>query len=183
MHLFRTTLRTLALTAALLAHGAQAGDTKHGHGDHGGHHGMAKAGDLTISGAYARATIGNAPNSAAYLAIASAGGPDRLVSATSSAAKAVELHTTIKKDDVMQMQKIEAIEIPAGGTAELAPGGAHVMLLGVTERLTEGAMIPLTLTFEAAGDVEVMVPVRKIKHGGHKHGGHDHSGHKHGSGS
>lgn len=183
MHLFRTTLRTLALTAALLAHNAQAGETKHDHGNHGASHGAAKAGDLTITGAYARATIGNAPNSAAYLEIASTGGADRLLSASSPVAKNVELHTTVKAGDVMQMKKIDAIEVPAGGTAELAPGGAHVMLLGVTERLKAGAMIPITLTFQSAGTVEMMVPIRKAGHGQHKHGDHDHSGHKHGSGS
>lgn len=170
MHLFRTTLRTLALTAALLAPTAQAGETKHGHGDHGGHTGMAKTGSLAISGAYARATIGNAPNSAAYLEIASSGAADRLISAATPAAKAVELHTTVKTGDVMQMKRIDAVEIPAGGTAELAPGGAHVMLLGVTERLKDGAQIPLTLTFEMAGEVHLMIPIRKVTHGGHTHG-------------
>ncbi|MEO1495211.1 MAG: copper chaperone PCu(A)C [Pseudomonadota bacterium] len=178
MHLFRTTLRTLALTAALLAHSANAGDSKHSHGDHGAHHGEAKAGALTITGAYARATIGNAPNSAAYFEIASTGGADRLLGAATPAARAVELHTTVKTGDIMKMQKIDAIEVPAGGTAELAPGGMHVMLLGVTEKLKDGAMIPLTLTFETTGVVEMMIPVRKAGHGGHNH-----SGHSHGSGS
>lgn len=170
-------LRTLAFCAALLCTPAFAGDTNHSH------HGMAKAGDLAISGAYARATIGRAPNSAAYLEIASSGGADRLLSAESPAAKAVELHTTIKNGDIMQMTPIDALDVPAGGTAALAPGGAHVMLIGLTEPLKEGAMISLTLTFETAGKVDLMVPVKKLKRGGHKHGGHNSGDHSQGSGS
>ena len=63
--------------------------------------------------------------------------------------------------------------------------GHHVMLMGLKAPLKQGESFPLTLTFERAGSVEVMVSVEKIgatepadhDHGSHDHGGHDHSGH------
>ncbi|HSQ71610.1 MAG TPA: copper chaperone PCu(A)C, partial [Rubrivivax sp.] len=62
--------------------------------------------------------------------------------------------------DVMRMREIPAIEIPAGQTVELRPGGLHVMFIGLTQTLDNGASFPLTLRFEKAGEVKVEVQVR-----------------------
>ncbi|MDH4074884.1 MAG: copper chaperone PCu(A)C [Acidimicrobiia bacterium] len=64
-------------------------------------------------------------------------------------------------DGAMVMQEVKGgIEIPAGETVELAPGGYHVMLMELAEPLKEGAMFDLTLTFENAGEKTVNVEVR-----------------------
>ena len=61
---------------------------------------------------------------------------------------------------VMGMRQIERLEIPAGGTVELKPGGYHIMLIGLTRELVVGEKIDITLKFEKAGDVKVTAEVR-----------------------
>lgn len=133
----------------------------------------AKKGDLTIIHPAARPNLPNRPT-AAYMAISNEGEEgDRLVSVRSDAFGAVELHTTMQHGDVMKMQPVEGIDVPAGDTALLEPGGLHVMLFDAVTQHKIGDSFMMTLTFEKAGDVEVEVKVEKIS------GGHDHSGHKH----
>ena len=92
----------------------------------------------------------------------------------------------------MKMRQVEAVEIPAKGSAVLEPGGFHVMLLGVKDPLEEGNAFPMTLTFETAGSVEVEVHIQGIAamhggsqdeegHSGHDEaaGGHEHAAHQH----
>jgi periplasmic copper chaperone A len=62
---------------------------------------------------------------------------------------------------MMGMQKVDRLEIPAGGSVELKPGGYHVMLIGLTRELKAGEEITVTLNFEKAGDVTVKIPVRE----------------------
>ncbi len=132
-----------------------------------------KVGGLTIDHPWARPTLPGRP-SAAYAEISNAGEtPDRLIDASSPAFGAIELHTTLKDGDVMRMEQVEAIEVPAGGAVSLAPGGLHVMLFDPAEALAEGASFPLELTFELAGRVEVTVTVEARASGGHDHG-HSH---------
>jgi hypothetical protein len=56
---------------------------------------------------------------------------------------------------MMEMVPVERIEVPAGGATPLEPGGYHVMMLDLSEPLTDGAVIELTLTFEQAGEIVV----------------------------
>lgn len=100
--------------------------------------------------------------SAVYMTIANAGGAaDRLVAASTDAAATVELHESKLVDNVMQMAPVPGgIEVPAGGTAELKPGGLHIMLIGLTRDLNAGDTLRLTLTFERAGTITVDAPVR-----------------------
>ncbi|MEZ5669649.1 MAG: DUF1775 domain-containing protein [Alphaproteobacteria bacterium] len=132
----------------------------HPHGDHGpmAMDGM-QVGDLTVSGAFARASV--VATSAAYLSIANAGdADDRLVAASSPAAGRVELHTMAMNDGVMQMTPLaDGVPVPAHGAATLAPGGMHVMLLDLHGPLQEGGMLTLTLVFEHAGTLTVDVPI------------------------
>lgn len=100
--------------------------------------------------------------SAAYMTIANSGGSaDRLLSASTDAAASVELHESKMVDGVMQMNPVQGgIPVPAGGQAELKPGGLHVMLIGITRDLKEGETVKITLTFEQSGTIEVEAPVR-----------------------
>lgn len=129
-----------------------------GHGDMAG---SATLGDLTIRGAVARASIGNAPTSAAYMTITTTGEPDRLIAASSPAAQAVELHTSLQEAGVSKMERLESVPVSADAPAELAPGGQHIMLIGLAEPLEDGENVPLTLTFEKAGEITLDVPVSK----------------------
>ena len=119
---------------------------------------------VSISDAWARPTIGEGRVTAAYMTITNTSGEDDVLKGVKSPrAKRVELHRTQMTDDgVMQMRPIQdGLPLPAGGTAFLKPGGAHVMIMGLDGPLSEGEDLPLTLELEKAGIVEIMIPIRK----------------------
>lgn len=123
-------------------------------------------GAITVKEPYARATIGQAKVSAAYMTIETTAGPDRLIAAASPVAGTVELHTHLHESGVMKMRQVEAIELAPGKPAVLETGGDHIMMLDLKQPLKAGETIPLTLTFEKAGKVEIRVPVRPLRPGG-----------------
>ena len=136
------------------------------------------AAEVEVQSPYARATAPGQMNSAAFMQLTNTGEPLKLVAASSPAAEVVELHTHTRDQGVMRMRRIDAIELPAGDTTELAPGGLHIMLIGLPEPLKEGSMIDLELTFDDGDSLEVEVPVKQVmpagmqmKQGhGHGHG-------------
>lgn len=102
--------------------------------------------------------------SAAYMVLTNSGPQeDRLLSATSPAATAIEIHeTTMDANNVMQMHPIEGgLVVPANSSVEMKPGGIHIMLIGLTQDIAVGGTVPLTLTFERAGTIEVQAEVRE----------------------
>jgi len=121
-------------------------------------------GDLTITGAFTRATLPNAPVGGAYLTITNGGtADDRLVSASTPAAGVTQIHEMKMDGDVMKMNELpDGLVIPAGQSVALEPGGYHLMLMQLTGPLVEGTTVPVTLTFEKAGSVEVEVEVGGI---------------------
>jgi hypothetical protein len=122
-----------------------------------------KLGDLTIAQPWARATPGAAPTGAVYLTIENHGARgDKLVAAASPVADTVMLHTHIVENGVAQMRPVDGIEVAAGATAELKPGGFHIMLMGLHQPLRKSDVFPLTLTFEHAGKVAVQVHVGSV---------------------
>jgi copper(I)-binding protein len=102
--------------------------------------------------------------------------PDRLLSAHTPAATTVELHRMEMDVDVMRMRAVPAIELPAKTEVRLrhgTPDGHHLMLLGLKAPLKDGDRFPVTLTFQRAGEREVMVwvqtPRRSKKEAEHAH--------------
>jgi len=140
-------------------------------------HGTAEiaAGNLRIAEPWARAMLPGQPTGGAYMTIRNQGSePDRLVAATSPAAGKVEVHTMEMKDEVMVMRPVEdGLEIPAGKSVSLEPGGLHLMFLDVKTPFAEGAEVPVTLEFEMAGKVEMSLPVLPARTG-RGSGGHQH---------
>lgn len=134
-------------------------------------------GSVTIMNPTARANLPNRPT-AAYMMILNEGTEDdRLIAASSPAFGTIELHSSSMKDGVMRMEKLDGIEIPADGTALLAPGGFHLMLFEGERPFKAGDSYMVTLTFEKAGDIMIEVKVGKVS-GGHNHSNHgNHSGH------
>jgi hypothetical protein len=118
----------------------------------------------TMSGTMEMADMAAAASggtSASYLTITNSGGTaDALIKAASDVADTVELHTMTMENNVMRMSPVEKIDIPANGTAELKPGGLHVMLIGLRQDLKDGDVVKLTLTFQNSGTIEVEAPVR-----------------------
>ncbi len=133
------------------------------------------SGGISISDAWSRPSPAVAGAGAAYMVIENTGSAaDALIDASSDVATAVEVHETVDMSSAMPgasdggmgsspmmgMQKIDRLEIPAGGKVELKPGSYHVMLIGLTRELQVGETIEITLTFEKAGDVKVSAEVR-----------------------
>ncbi|PTW62173.1 hypothetical protein C8N35_101210 [Breoghania corrubedonensis] len=120
-------------------------------------------GDLKIDLPWTRATPGKAAAGGGFLKITNEGKEaDRLVGASSPRAKRTEIHEMSVKDGIMVMRQVKGgLEVPAGGVLELKPGSYHVMFMGLPAPFKEGEMIPVTLTFEKAGSVEVELTVEK----------------------
>ncbi len=145
-----------------------------GHGGHGGHAAAeVKAGDLVIATPVIKATPPNAPVSGGYMTIGNSGtAGDRLVSGSADFAGKVEIHEMAMEGDVMKMRPVEGgLEIPAGGSVVLKPGGFHVMFMQLKEQMKPGEKRKAKLVFEKAGEVEIEFDVMDIKPGGHNHGG------------
>jgi hypothetical protein len=115
----------------------------------------AQLGALSIAAARVRPPPGGRDVTAGYLTITSTGGADRLIAASSPEAASIELHTHTHAGGMMRMEKVEAVEIPAGGTVRFEPGGLHLMLFGVSAAASGAGPVPVTLRFESGGEVTV----------------------------
>ncbi len=124
---------------------------------------------------WARPTVQGQAGGGGFLKIVGGAASDRLLSASAEVAASVELHTMSMDGDVMRMRQVNAIDVPAGKTVELKPGGLHIMLIGLKTPLANGSSFPLKLKFEKAGEVVVDMKVMSRPaatadpHGGHKH--------------
>ncbi len=143
-------------------------------------------GGLTIADPWARTSPEDTTYGAVYLSLTSADG-DALVGASVPAdiAGTVEIHETVVADDAssdttmamggessdttettmagmgqMTMRPIDSLELPAGETVTLEPGGYHIMLIELVAPLETGQEIEVTLTFENAGERTITVPVQ-----------------------
>jgi len=123
-----------------------------------------RAGDLVITQAWMRATPRGAKVGGGYLTIANKGTmPDRLISASADFADKAQLHEMSTKDGVMTMRPVdEGLAIDPGKTVTLAPGGYHLMLLGLKKPLREGDKVAITLEFERAGVVGIAFNVEGV---------------------
>ena len=125
--------------------------------------------DIEIEGAYARASIPNAPNSAAFFVIKNNSDKDiAITSANSDIAEKNELHTHIKENQMLKMMKIEKLVVPAKSSLELKSGGDHVMLIGLKKELKAGDEISLELSFSDGDKKSIKVPVKDLASTMHK---------------
>lgn len=113
-------------------------------------------GQVQIERPWIRATVPGAKVAAGYMTIRNTTGqPDRLVGGTSPIAGKVETHVHIKDGDILRMREVKGYDIPAKGSFELKPGGAHLMLVNLKQPLKEGDKVPVTLRFERTGELRV----------------------------
>jgi periplasmic copper chaperone A len=119
---------------------------------------------VQVGDAYARAVPPGQTNSAMFMELTNDSGADqKLVGAESPVCDAAELHTHLMQGGMMKMRRIENIDLPAGKTVALQPGGLHVMLIGLKKQLVPGESVDLTLTFADGSHESVKAPVRKIQ--------------------
>ena len=119
---------------------------------------------IQIEQPWSRATPSGAKTGAVYMTIDNKSGTaDRLIGASSDVADKTQIHEMKVENGVMQMRQIPGgLQIPANGSVVLKPGGYHVMLIGLKKPLAAGEKLPLTLTFEKAGNISVTVPVQAM---------------------
>lgn len=166
-----TSLKMLFAGALLLGSGAAIAHSYH-------------VGELDIAHPWARPLPPVATVGVAYFTVTNKGAADDvLLSAESPIADKVEIHTHVKEGELMKMRQLNDLTIPAHGEQKLAPGGLHLMLMGLKEVPAEGTQFPVTLHFKEAGKIEVEVAVdgqdaEQTKESGHQeHKAQDHSGH------
>lgn len=129
---------------------------------------------IVVHEAWARASAGVATTGAAYISLMGGAQPDSLIGASTPVAATALVHTTVNDNGVMKMRPAPVMPVPPGQMVTFAPGGAHIMLMGLKRPLKAGDSFPLTLTFAHAAPVTVNVQVRGMGQGApagdHGHG-------------
>jgi copper(I)-binding protein len=128
-----------------------------------------------VESAWVRSTPPNMKITAGYLSLRNNASTDhRLVAARSTVSDRVELHTHVHdmQTGMMQMRHVEHIDLPAGQTVALEPGGLHIMFMDLKSDLQPGTDVPLTLEFDDGSTLELTAPVRRMTMGGHNNHGH-----------
>jgi hypothetical protein len=135
---------------------------------------ISMTGDLTIDAAWSRATPAGATVGAGYLRIKNSGtAPDVLTGVSSPVAERIEVHEMTMTDGIMRMRQLTGgLEIKPADTVELAPGGMHLMFMGLKAPLKAGDRFFATLTFKHAAAIEVEFAVAPIGASGPDHSKH-----------
>ena len=115
-----------------------------------------------VEGAWVRSSVPGQHGTGAFMKL-TASQATQLVGASTPVAGTAEVHEMKMDGDVMKMRAVPQLELPAGRTTELKPGGYHIMLMDLKKPLAAGTSVPLTLTFRDASGVqsslELKVPV------------------------
>lgn len=114
---------------------------------------------VTATDAWVRGTVPAQRTTGAFVTLQSSD-EAKVVGVASTAAEAVEIHSSEHKDGVMHMHPVEAIPLPAGKRVELKPGGYHVMLVNLTRPLAAGDKVPLVFTIEERNGKRTTLEVR-----------------------
>ncbi|MDI2595162.1 copper chaperone PCu(A)C [Pseudomonas sp. N3-W] len=124
-----------------------------------------------VDDAWVRATVAGQQATGAFMTL-TASSDSKLLSVQSPVAKTVQIHQSSMKNDVMSMQPVDSVALPAGKAVTLDPHGYHVMLIDLSAQVKEGTTVPLTLTVEnAKGEkesIEVQAQVRALNMADHK---------------
>ena len=120
----------------------------------------AKVGSVQIENAYTRATVPGQQVAGGFMKIENKGAADQLVSASSPVAGEVQLHEMAMDGNVMKMRAVPGLDLPAGKSVELKPGGYHVMLMDLKQQVKAGETVPLTLTVEGDDGKRMAVEVK-----------------------
>ena len=123
----------------------------------------AVAQSVKAENAWARATVPGQKTGSVYVELTSST-DGALVAAASPVAARAELHSMTMDGGVMRMRALPRVELPAGKTVKLAPGGLHVMLVDLKQPLKAGDKVPVTLSVQSPGasvtTLKLEVPVR-----------------------
>ena len=119
------------------------------------------ADELTVTSAWARATPPGVSMGVVYFQLENGSTKsDRLLKLKTSVAASAGVHRTEIVDDVARMREVAVLHVASGEKVEFAPGGLHVMLMGLKQPLVAGQKFELELLFEVAGPRRVVVSIR-----------------------
>jgi len=121
---------------------------------------LAQSGPITVERAWSRASP-QGGTGVLFMTVTDNGAVDRLLRVNTPAAERAELHETTNDNGVMKMRPVEMLPVSPDKPLILAPGGRHVMLMGLKQALREGDSFPVTLAFEKAGTIATEVTVAK----------------------
>ena len=128
---------------------------------------------VQVQDAWIRATVPGLMATGMFAKITSATDA-KLISASSPVAAVVEVHEMKLEQGIMKMRAVTALDLPAGRSVELKPGGYHVMLMDLRQTMKAGEVVPVTLVVQGADgrkeSIEVRATVRGMQAG--KHSGH-----------
>jgi copper(I)-binding protein len=127
---------------------------------------------VEIDKPWIRATAPGATTAAGYMGIRNKSSqPDRLVGGSTPVAAKVQTHVHVKDGEILRMREVKGYDVPANGSFQLSPGGAHLMLVELKRPLKGGEKVPVVLKFEKSGEVKVDFDVRPLAGGApeHKH--------------
>ena len=114
-----------------------------------------------VKDAWVRATVAGQPSSGAFMTV-TASGDSKLLSVQTPVAGLVQIHEMSMKDDVMKMQQVPSVALPAEEAVSFDPNGYHIMLMNLTGQIREGDKVPLTLTVEDAKGVKESIQVEAV---------------------
>jgi copper(I)-binding protein len=133
--------------------------------------------DVTVKDSWVRGTTPAQKATGAFFEITSSDA-GALLSASSPVAGVVEIHTMKMEEGVMKMRPIQKLDLPAGKSVKLQPGGHHVMLMELKQQMKKGDVVPITLKVEGKDKqvqtIEIKAEVRDLAQPatmdhGHKH--------------
>jgi copper(I)-binding protein len=123
---------------------------------------------VEVKDAWVRATVPGQKGTGAFMSITAKDGA-KLVGVSSPVAGVAQVHEMKMEGDVMKMRAMPSLDLPAGQTVQLKPGGYHVMMMDLKQTLPKGSTVPLTLRFKdaqgAESKVELKVPVSTVAPG------------------
>lgn len=115
-----------------------------------------RVGSIVVHHPYAFETAPSAQAAGGYMTIENQGTEDDRLLSVEADFPRVMLHTTEETDGVARMMHVDHVDLPAGGTAVLEPGGLHVMFMGLDgTAFTAGENVSATLVFEKSGTVDI----------------------------
>lgn len=115
---------------------------------------------VEVRNAWSRATPGGARVAAGYMLILNQGAADdRLLGVRATAAERIEMHETRQDGEILRMREVTGYAIPANGSYELKPGGAHLMLVNIKAPFKVGDRVPVVLKFARAGEIKAELHV------------------------
>ena len=118
-----------------------------------------EAAKLEVTDAYMPPVPSVSRTGAVYLKLKNtSNSPFVLTGASTSIANHVMIHQTIESQGVVKMKHQSNIVIPAGDSVEFAPGGTHIMLMGLQKQtMPETFKVDLIFENHLAQTVEVKV--------------------------